>query len=210
MRASFFVVNKPDQREQKAVRATRRASAGTLTESTMPKRHYGKATAIAIIAMAATGRFAFGQNPSTSAPDSLLPIYRPPRIALVQPAAGGVLPQDRPVIVIRFVAGELNDPVDAGSFAVSVDARDQSKLFQVSATEAWGPITAVPSELSLGGHDVAARICSVRGACSNTVATITVAKPAVAVAEPSAVKAITRKKRVMDALLGVLRTLLKQ
>lgn len=176
----------------------------------MARDYFGKAASIAAVLMIAKGRGAFGQEPPRPPIDSSLLTYHAPRIALVQPAEGGVLPQDRPVLVIRFAAGEAGDPVDARSFAVSVDSKDQTSLFQVSATEEWGPIASSPSELSLGSHEIAARICSARGACSITLATVTVSRSMVAAAQTSSAKSISKRKRVMDALLGALRTLIRE
>jgi hypothetical protein len=42
-----------------------------------------------------------------------VPSYQPPVLALVQPATGGSVPQDRPVIVFRFAPGDSIDPVNA-------------------------------------------------------------------------------------------------
>jgi hypothetical protein len=49
--------------------------------------------------------------PATNAP--VLAAYRAPTIALVQPPAGGSVPQDKPVVVFRFAAGEPDDPIDS-------------------------------------------------------------------------------------------------
>lgn len=96
--------------------------------------------------------------------------YRAPSIALVHPS-GGAVPQDRPAVVLRFAQGEPGDPLDLTSFAVWVDSCDRTALFRVASSEAWGPLApaAVPGEpvkLRLGVHQVVARICSTRGACS--------------------------------------------
>lgn len=175
----------------------------------MPSHPFRTAGAIAACTVLLPAVSLHGQDPSPPAPPLAVQPYHPPVIAVVEPAEGGVLPQDKPVLVIRFAAGESGDPVDARSFAVSVDGEDQTSRFQVSATEAWGSLGAVPGELTLGMHQVAARICSTRGACSSTQAQVTLVKPTVAIADAASPKAITRKKRVMDALLGALRTLLR-
>lgn len=124
--------------------------------------------------------------------------YRAPAIALVQPAAGGSVPLDRPVVLFRFAAGEPSDPLDAASFGVWVDGRDRTAAFQVGAYEAWGPLVGAPDgpgassptatssaqpatppndALAPGVHQVTARICSVRGACASTAAAVTVREP---------------------------------
>jgi len=175
----------------------------------MPRREFEKAAAIAVVLML-SARSGMAQSPPRPGADSALLAYHPPRIALVQPAEGGVLQQDRPVVVIRFAAGEPGDPVDARSFAISVDAKDQTSLFRVSATEAWGPLASFPSDLSLGSHEVAARICSARGACSSTTAKVTVASPTVTVGEAASGKDVTARRRLVDAFLVALRSLLKQ
>lgn len=103
--------------------------------------------------------------------------YRSPTIALVHPAHTGTVPRDRPVIVFRFAPGESDDPIDARSFAVTVDGVDRSARFQVASHEAWGSMAGAPetdATLDTGPHAVAARICSVRGSCATTAATVIV------------------------------------
>jgi hypothetical protein len=131
--------------------------------------------------------------------------YRPPALALVQPAAGGSIPQDRPVVVFRFAPGEAADPIDAGSFAVIVDGQSRNALFQVTAGEAWGPIfpTKSGAESVAGSHQVTARICSTRGACSETSATVVVVGSSAATEN-----AAGRKRSLVDVLLSVARKLL--
>jgi hypothetical protein len=158
--------------------------------------------------------FVFGAATSAEAQspspvDSALPAYRPPLIVIAQPDNVAV-PQDKPVIVIRFGAGEPDDPIDAHSFAVSVDGIDVTTLFQLSGGEAWGPLAAGPGELAVNNHEVVTRICSVRGTCSTSRKVIAVEKPSVAVAPPPPLQSASRKKRVIDALLGALRSLLGQ
>jgi len=174
----------------------------------MNRHDYRRSLAIVLIFGSAKATWA--QVPAASAADSALLAYRPPRIALVQPAHGQSLQQDRPVVVIRFAAGEAGDPIDVRSFAISVDAKDKTDLFGVSATEAWGAIASVPSELPVGNHEVAVRICSARGACSSTTSTVTISKPLVAPADTASTKGISKKRRMVDALLSALRTLIKE
>jgi hypothetical protein len=169
----------------------------------MKKFDPANASGLAISLIVGSAKAISGQDPA-------LPLYHPPHIALVQPAPGQSLQQDKPVVVIRFAAGEANDPIDVRSFAISVDAKDKTNLFDVSATEAWGAIASVPSDLSIGNHEIAARICSARGACSSTSSTITISKPLIAAADTTSVKGITKKRRVVNALLSALRTLIKE
>jgi len=176
----------------------------------MRTSHFGTSRIVAAIAVFAAAHSMRGQDPAAPAQSPAVQPYRPPVIAVVQPIEGGSLPQDKPVVMMRFAAGEAGDPIDARSFAVSVDGEDQTHLFQVSATEAWGPLSSNPAELALGVHELAARICSTRGSCSSATAQVTVVKPAVAIAGAAIGKPVTTKKRVIDALLGALRTLLRQ
>lgn len=138
--------------------------------------------------------------------------YRLPVISLVQPATDGSIPQDRPVIVFRFFQGEPADPLEVSSFSVAVDGQDQTALFRITASEAWGPL-ADPAQssrgpISVGIHQVSARICSSRGTCSTAARTVTVA------ASPGNQKATdmpageTRRQRVFDLLLHAARKLL--
>lgn len=149
-------------------------------------------------------------QPSQPAAVMQLPTYRLPVLALVQPTAGGNVPQDRPVVVFRFAPGEPNDPIDAGSFAVTVDGKNRSGLFQVSSGDAWGAL-APPQEgaepaISLGPHHVAARICSIRGACSETAATVILVGSSAAVHETTAPD---RKRAIIDVILSTFRKLLE-
>jgi hypothetical protein len=137
-----------------------------------------------------------------------LPPYRAPVIALAQPPNGGSVPQDKPVAVFRFTAGESTDPIDIGTFAVSVDGEEHTSLFQKTATEAWGPISDGAKQIELGNHQIVARICSSRGACSTTTAMITVgaAGPASSAHEAKGAKT---KAKILDAVFSALRTLLR-
>jgi hypothetical protein len=138
-----------------------------------------------------------------------LPPYHPPVLALAQPPAGTGLPQDRPVVVLRFAQGEPNDPIDVGSFAVAVDGQDRTRHFQVTATEAWGTLAAPGGgdpAIEAGAHQIAARICSARGACTELSATVSVVPPTVgnAADEPSD----SRRRKLLTALLDALRKIL--
>lgn len=127
------------------------------------------------------------QQPIPAPPSATLAPYRAPVIALVQPApfgtagtttGAGSVPQDRPVVVFRFAAGESDDPLDVGSFVVAVDGVDRTAAFQVTATQAWGPlvdaVALARGQLAVGPHRVAARICSTRHACTTTEAQLLV------------------------------------
>jgi hypothetical protein len=132
--------------------------------------------------------------------------------------------RDRPVIVFRFAPGEPNDPIDLASFAVTVDGRDRTPSFQVTGGEAWGSLAGdasaqSDSSLTLGTHQISARICSARGACGVIVSSLTVvpsqveAQPPLPAAEGAAAdssgsSASSRRRRVIDAILAALRKLL--
>lgn len=136
--------------------------------------------------------------------------YRAPVLAMVEPANGGAVPADRPVVVFRFAPGEADDPLDLRSFAVSVDGQDRSALFQVTAREAWGPLVSAASGsgathgLSPGLHQVAARVCSSRGACTAMTATITAQTQASGDAPDNGTGG---RHRLLDLLLSALRKL---
>lgn len=132
--------------------------------------------------------------------------YRSPGIALVQPAAGAVLPPDKAVLIFRFIEGESSDPLDASSFAVSVNGVARSALFQVGASEAWGPLSDA-REIAPGAYQVTARICSTRGACGTTSATVTVASSE-AMPTGAAGQSASRRQRLIDLLLAGLKRLL--
>lgn len=139
---------------------------------------------------------------------SQLPMYRSPVLALVQPAVGVSVPEDRPIVVFRFAPGEADDPIDARSFAVSVDGDDRTPLFQATATEAWGTLAALGhSTIPAGAHQIVARICSSRGACAEASAVVTVVAPGVA---SDAIRKDDRrtKGRLIQAVLSALKELL--
>lgn len=136
--------------------------------------------------------------------------YRLPAIALVQPQDGGAVYQDRPVIVLRFTAGEMTDPIDATSLAVNVDGVDRSKLFQSSGSDAWGPLApsaAADPPLTVGVHRIMARICSQRGACAMTQATV-LAIPNAATATSAPATARSIHQRILDAALNAARRII--
>ena len=143
------------------------------------------------------------------AQQAALPPYHPPVLALAQPPAGTGLPQDRPVVVLRFAQGEPNDPIDVGSFAVAVDGQDRTRQFQVTATEAWGTLAASgggESDIEAGAHQLAARICSARGACTELSTTVSVVPPTVGGAADEA--SDSRRRKLITTLLDALRKIL--
>ena len=172
----------------------------------------------ALLSAAAPACSLAAQSPSSpsSTPATLAP-YRAPLIALVQPpvtaTGAGSVPLDRPVVVFRFAAGEADDPLDVGSFVVAVDGADRSALFQTTASQAWGPLAddaqLARGELVAGPHRVVARICSTRGACSTTEATLLVVPGVVSVAPSDAAKPTqSGPRRVLGAVLSATRKLL--
>lgn len=143
----------------------------------------------------------------------VLPSYRVPVISVAQPNDGIALPDDKPVAVFRFASGELLDPLDALSFAVTVDGVDRTGLFQLTQGEAWGPLASVGEVLAAGQHDVRARICTARGACGTTKATVNIV-PATSVIQlgtgsPATQSKVQRVGRVLDAVLQAARILIR-
>ncbi len=171
--------------------------------------------AVAVVVAASGSSISYplvAQQPQSTSPIQVAP-YRPPVIALVQPVNGGTVPQDRPIVVLRFAAGEPGDPLDMSGLRVSVDGVDATSRFQLTATEAWGSIgspSGAASEaepIAPGAHQVVARICSSRGTCAETTALITVVPTAVS--STVADKATDRRReRVLDALIAAVKKLL--
>ena len=149
-------------------------------------------------------------SPLAQPPDSTAArqAYRTPVIAIVQPAAGAAIPQDKPVVLFRFAAGERDDPVDMQTFKVSVDGADATSSFQVAVDKAWGALPTPPdrgsSAIAPGAHLIAARICSVRGACGSLQTTVIVAPSDMPEASPKA----SRKARLIDLLIEAARRIL--
>lgn len=175
------------------------------------RRRPPTAHALAAIMACALPRLLHAQTatmPTSGAP-AIAP-YRLPAIALVQPQDGGAVYQDRPVIVLRFMAGEATDPVDVTSLAVNIDGVDRSKLFQTSGSDAWGPLalsTAADPPLALGAHRIMARICTQRGACATAQATV-VAIPNAAAATSGPATARSIHQRILDAALNAARRII--
>ena len=101
-----------------------------------------------------------------------------PVLTLVEPLSGGTLPRDRPVAVFRFAAGDAADSINAQTFAISVDGIDRSALFHATREIAVGLLVADSAAdsaaLAPGIHQLHARVCSLRGVCSDLDASVTV------------------------------------
>ena len=143
-----------------------------------------------------------------------LPAYRLPVIAVAQPVEGVVIPDDKPISVLRFAAVEPLDPIDALSLNVIVDGTDRTALFTLSQGEAWGRLSPVDEPLGAGQHEVRARICSTRGTCAVAKATVTVISSASLLQQlggtsPSASKTSSRTSKVFGAVLQAMRVLIK-
>ena len=125
----------------------------------------------------------------TQQPPALAPGYRPPTIALIVPADGATIPADKPVIVLRFAAGDPADAIDPASLRMAVDGEDRTALLQLGDGEAWGPLMpdsvhsrtqdaiSAPAHapvIAPGVHLVHARVCSKRGVCGMLDAPVTV------------------------------------
>jgi hypothetical protein len=122
--------------------------------------------------------YPMGTVPPTPGAAPTLAAYRAPIITLAQPAEGVVLPADKPVAVLRFLALEPLDPIDALSLSVTVDGTDRTSLFTLTQGEAWGRLSPPDEVLSAGQHEIRARICSTRGTCGTAKATVTVVSSA--------------------------------
>jgi hypothetical protein len=144
----------------------------------------------------------------------VVPTHRLPVIVLAQPPEGATLPQDRPIVMFRFAAGEPNDPIDLASFAVTVDGVDRTSLFQVTAGEAWGPLVSADTVAAARLHQLTARICSARGACAFATTAVSVVPSATSqpaaggAAADSSSSASSRRRRVIDVILEALKKLL--
>ncbi len=156
------------------------------------------------------------QQVPPSAPSQIAP-YRPPAIALVQPLAGSTIPADKPIVVFRFAPGEPGDPLDVSSFRIAVDGADQTRRFQVAASEAWGPIGDPnvsgsgdkEQGIGVGAHQLNARVCSSRGACAEANAVVTVIAGLASTTTAGSDSKQRRKERVVDALLSAIKKVLQ-
>jgi hypothetical protein len=183
----------------------RRASNPTRARRRNPRSPPYALFAVAVAATA--GTTVLHAQPPASVP------YRAPTIALVQPPAGGTVPRDKPVVVLRFARGEATDPIDVSTFAVSVDAVDRTQLFQVTADEAWGAVAKPAGNeplIAIGPHAVIARVCSVRGACAETATTVLVvdAPNATAAPQTSQTQSKSTRARVIELVLDAVRKLI--
>ena len=141
----------------------------------------------------------------------VLPPYRLPVITVAQPVEGIALPDDKPVVVLRFASVEPLDPLDALSFTLTVDGEDRTALFQLAQGEAWGRLSMPGELLSAGEHDVRARVCTSHGVCGSAKATVNIV-PASTLTQLSAgassSKSSQRRGRVFDAVLQAVRVLI--
>ncbi len=144
-----------------------------------------------------------------SQPGTPIPEYHTPLIIVAAPTQGSTLPDDKPVVVLRFMSNEPTDPIDALTFSVTMDGKDKTPLFQLTQGEAWGRI-AEPSEvLTAGSHDIAARICTAHGECGTTKTTVTVVSSSsvAQVANGTAAVKAKKKAKIFDAVLQAARVL---
>jgi hypothetical protein len=108
--------------------------------------------------------------------------YRGPAVVLAYPARGATLPADKAVVLFRFAPREADDPVDPASFKATVDGIDRTTQFRVTSSEAWGTLgdtatargNAGTTTVATGPHNVAVRVCSVRGACGGLAVVVEV------------------------------------
>jgi len=164
------------------------------------------AIVVAVFALAYSRQGA-GQTPASPAPP--LQTFRPPVIVLAEPASDATVPQDRPIVMFRFAAGDSADPIDARSFVVSVDGKDRTPLFEVVADVAFGPLAPPPNNdqvaIDVGSHSFAARICSLRGSCGEVSGTVIVASPGAVASEQAHASAV---QTLLDLLLTLIKRLL--
>ena len=132
-------------------------------------------------------------------------LYSPPRLTLAYPAPGMSVPSDNPAVVFRYAPGEASDPLDLRTFAVTVDGADRTRHFRATADAAWGLISDRRGA-GLRAHNVRARVCSVRGACAEVAAVVTVAGP---VATTNDAPNKERRGKIIDVVLEAARRLLK-
>ena len=174
------------------------------TSSSRRSERAAHVAAAALVALAIAYP-ASAQQPAPATPP--LPSYHPPLLALVQPAADGSIPHDRPIVVFRFAPGDSTDPVDARSFTITVDGKERSAGFQAARDMVWGAL-ATPDEapaLGTGAHTLVARICSIRGSCGEVSASVTIT--AAAAPDPKAPPP-NRKRTLLDLILAALKKLL--
>lgn len=174
-------------------------------------------TRLIAIALACGARSLMAQSSPTGARDSMearvSAPYRLPLLTMAQPLDGGAVYQDRAIITLRYGAGETDDALDIGSLIVTIDDRDETRNFQIAATQAWGSLGAEASRPAIGAHRVSARICSIRGACATTRATVVVLPPlasgmTVPAEDAAGSPKQTRTKRILGAAIDAARRIL--
>src|SRR5688500_13265599 len=102
--------------------------------------------------------------------------YGLPTLVLAYPAPGVSVPGDNATVVFRYAWGDNGDPLDLRTFRVLVDGVDRTSHFRATADAAWGTIVQ-GGQSGIQAHDVHARVCTVRGACAELGAIITVITP---------------------------------
>lgn len=142
---------------------------------------------------------------SVLAQQAMSAAYNPPRLVLAYPAAGVTVPSNNATVVFRYALGDPSDPLDLRSFAVVVDGADRTPHFRVTADAAWGAISD-QGKAGIRGHEVQARICSVRGVCSEVTAIVTVVG---AISTSDDVAKRERRRKLIDVLLEAARKLLR-
>jgi hypothetical protein len=129
----------------------------------------------------------------------------PPRLMLAYPPPGVPLPHDNATVMFRYLTGDPGDPLDFRRFAVSVDGVERTSHFRVTADVAWGFIVGGARE-GIREHTVRARICSVRGLCSEVTAIVAVVGSHEA---PNGGEAHARRRKMIDIVLEAARRLMK-
>lgn len=179
----------------------------------------GRTLTLAAVCAASFGLFVGPVGGQTPPPGSPPRPYRAPTLALAQPADGGTVAVDKPIIVFRFVAGEPDDAIDVRSFVVAIDGVDRSPSFQIDpgTGTAWGPLGApsgsgIPAGSSrtgvaLGPHRGTARICSLRGTCTTAAFTVSVAAPISAQGATTATPPTTKRSLMGAITSGVLQAI---
>lgn len=130
--------------------------------------------------------------------------YGPPRLIVAYPTAGASVPSGRPTVMFRYASDEPSDPLDLRSLMILVDSVDRTAHFRATADAAWGPIIDGPAE-RIAAHRVQARICTVRGACAEVSAIVTVIASGVTTDAMSK----DRRGKLIDIVLEAARRLLK-
>lgn len=121
---------------------------------------------------------------------------RGPTLDLVQPPPNGSVPADRAMLGFRYAPGDPADPIDDASFRVWLDGAERTAGFRAGNGEVWGTLagassgsraresgaaagasgaaaSAPPRPIAPGAHLVIARICTLRGSCTQTTEIVT-------------------------------------